>query len=144
MDPLSISASIIAVISLAATTGNCFVDLRSTCKTLPGRLHALSNEVSDLELVLCQVAAIVEKRAQDPILRDQQENIPHLLKQAGAKFEELTKIVRKLTEQSSASTKIPLFKLAAWRRDQPRLLALQEEIKTIKCSLNVVLGASNS
>ena len=143
MDPFSLGASVITVAALAAKTGCAFHDLRSACKTLPGRLHALSNEVTDLELVLRQVAATVEKRAQDPILRDQQENIPHLLKQARTKLEELANIVHKLKEVS-ANTKIPLFKVAAWRRDQPRLLALQEDIKTIKCSLNVVLGASNS
>ena len=66
MDPVSLTASIIAVAGLAAKTGRAFYDLRSACKSLPGRLHALSNEVVDLELVLHQVAALAEKRAQDP------------------------------------------------------------------------------
>ena len=143
MDPISLGASVITVAALAAKTGCAFHQLRSACKTLPGRLHALSNEVTDIELVLRQVAAIVEKRARDPILRDQRENIPLLLNQARTKLDELTKIVHKL-QDVSAHTRIPLFKLAAWRREQPRLLALQEDIKTIKCSLNVLLGASNS
>lgn len=67
MDPLSIGASVITVAALAAKTGSAFHHLRSACKTLPGRLHALSNEVTNIELVLRQVAAVVEKRAQDPI-----------------------------------------------------------------------------
>ena len=143
MDPLSLGASVITVAAFAAKTGSAFHHLRSACKTLPGRLHALSNEVTDIEVVLRQVAAVVEQRAQDPILHDQRENLPQLLNQARTKLDELAKIVHKLQEVSAVTT-IPLFKLAAWRRDQPRLLALQEEIKTIKCSLNVVLGASNS
>ena len=143
MDPVSLAASVIAIAGLAAKTGAAFHDLRSACKSLPGRLHALNNEVIDLEVVLRQVASVLAQRAQDPIIQDQEEAIPHLLKQTRTKLDELATIVRKLTELS-ANTKIPLFRVAAWRRDQPRLLALQEDIKTVKCSLNIVLGASNS
>jgi len=72
MNPLSITASVITVASLAASTGRAFSDLRALCKTLPGRLHALSNEVTDIELILYQVASVLEKRASDPVLQDQQ------------------------------------------------------------------------
>ncbi|KAL9043664.1 MAG: hypothetical protein Q9214_003154 [Letrouitia sp. 1 TL-2023] len=143
MDPLSLTASVIAVAGLAAKTGIAFNDLRTACKTLPGRLHALSNEVVDIELVLRQVAVVVDKREKDPLFKDQQANIPHLLKQARTKLDELRSIVDKLIEVS-ASIKIPLFRVAVWRKDKPKLLALQEDIKTVKCSLNVMLGASNS
>ncbi|KAL8921836.1 MAG: hypothetical protein Q9172_003827 [Xanthocarpia lactea] len=143
MDPLSLTAGIIAVAGLAAKTGIAFNELRTACKTLPGRLHALSNEVVDIELVLRQVALVVDKREKDPFFEQQQANIPHLLKQARTKLDELRTIVVKLTEVS-ANTKIALFRVTAWRRDQPKLLALQEDIKTVKCSLNIMLGASNS
>ncbi|KAL8715008.1 MAG: hypothetical protein Q9220_000965 [cf. Caloplaca sp. 1 TL-2023] len=143
MDPLSVTASVIAVAGLAAKTGLAFNDLRTACKTLPGRLHALSNEVVDIELVLRQVVQVIDKREKDPFFQGQQANIPHLLKQAYTKLDELNSIVNKLT-QVSAKTKVPLFRVAAWRRDQPKLLALQEDIKTVKCSLNIMLGASNS
>ena len=143
MDPLSVTAGIIAVAGLAAKTGLAFHNLRSACKSLPGRLHALSNEVVDIELVLRQVAPVVEKRSADPNFKGQQVNLRHLLRQAEVKLNELRNIVEKLTEVAT-NTKIPLFRVAAWRRDQPKLLALQEDIKTVKCSLNVMLGASNS
>jgi len=98
MNPLSITASVITVASLAASTGRAFSDLRALCKTLPGRLHALSNEVTDIELILYQVASVLEKRASDPVLQDQQADIPQLLKQAQAKLDQLRAIVRRLTE----------------------------------------------
>ena len=143
MEPLSLAASVIAVAGLAAKTGSAFHHLRQACKTLPGRLNALSNEVADIELVLRQVALVVEERVHDPIFRDQQTNIPHLLKQGRTKLDELAVIVQRLTE-ISADTRVPLFRVAAWRKDQPRLFVLQEDIKTVKCSLNIILGASNS
>lgn len=98
MDPLSFAASIIAVAGLAAKTAQIFDDLRVSCKPLPGRLHALSNEVSDLELVLRQVALVVEERTNDPILKDQQCHIPQLMKQATSKLEELRAIVQRLCD----------------------------------------------
>ncbi|KAL8951442.1 MAG: hypothetical protein Q9222_002582 [Ikaeria aurantiellina] len=93
--------------------------------------------------VLRQVAQVVDQREKDPFFQGQQANIPHLLKQARTKLDDLNSIVNKLTHLS-ANTKIPLFRVAAWRKHQPQLLALQEEIKTVKCSLNIMLGASNS
>ena len=143
MDPLSITASIIAVAGLAASTGRAFRDLRALCKTLPGRLHALSNEVADIELVLYQVASVHRERANDPILRQNRSGIPLLLQEAKDRLEDLRDVVRKLIELG-AQTKVPLFQAYAWRKEQTRLQALQEDIRTIKCNLNILLGASNS
>ena len=143
MDPLSITASIIGIVAAAASTARAFEELRLLCKTLPGRLHALSNEVSDLELVLRQVASVVEKRTGDPAIKEQEPHIRHLLDGAGSKLRELRTIVEALTNIAK-TTKIPVFQAYAWRKNQPRLQVLQEDIKTVKCSLNIMLGASNS
>lgn len=143
MDPLSFTASIIAIVAAAASTGRAFEELRQLCKTLPGRLHALSNEVSDIELVLHQVASVIEKRSGDPALEEQEQHIRHLLDQAGSKLHELRTIVKAFTHVAK-TTKIPFFQAYAWRKNQPRLQVLQEDIKTVKCSLNILLGASNS
>lgn len=143
MDPLSISASIIGIVAAAASTGRAFEELRRLCKTLPGRLHALSNEVSDIELVLHQVASVVKKRTGDPALKEHGEHVQHLLDQADTKLSELRTIVETFTHIAK-TTKTPVFQAYAWRKHQPRLQALQEDIKTVKCSLNIMLGASNS
>jgi len=143
MDPLSITAGIVGVGTVAASTARAFKELRELCKTLPGRLHALSNEVSDIELVLYQVASVVEKRTGDSALKEEEAHMQHLLDQAGSKLGELRTIVETLTAIVK-TTKIPIFRAHAWRKNQPRLQALQEDIKTVKCSLNIMLGASNS
>lgn len=143
MDPLSITASVIGIVAAAASTGRAFEELRRLCKTLPGRLHALSNEVSDIELVLHQVASVVEKRTGDLAVKEQEQYIRHLLDQAGSKLHELRTIVETFMNLAK-TTKIPFFQAYAWRKNQPRLQMLQEDIKTIKCSLNIILGAANS
>lgn len=143
MDPLSFAASIVAAAGLAAKTVQVFDDLRVSCKTLPGRLHALSIEVSDLELVLRQVAIVFEERTNDPILKDQQCHIPQLMKQVTSKLEELRAIVQRLCDVC-AENRFALLNVYAWRKDQRKLQMLQKNIKTVKCSLNIMLGASNS
>jgi hypothetical protein len=67
MDPLSIIASSIAVATLAASTCEAFSNLRALCKSFPGRLHALNNEVADIEIVLIQVAKVVEERISEVV-----------------------------------------------------------------------------
>ena len=142
MDPLSITASAITVATLAASTCRAFADLRSLCKSLPGRLHALNNEVADIEVVLIQVATVFNERAHS-IPANQQHAIPRLLEQAKAKLSELQSTVEHLTKLCD-SAKFAALQAHAWRKEQPKLRALQDDIKTVKCSLNIVLGASNS
>lgn len=69
--------------------------------------------------------------------------ILQLLVKAETKLKELKSIVDGLAASSNQNNVI-IFRAGLWRKEQPRLLALQEDIKAIKSSLNVVLGASNS
>ncbi|KAL9010795.1 MAG: hypothetical protein Q9173_004301 [Seirophora scorigena] len=143
MDPLSIAASVIAVAGLAASTSRAFQELRSLCKTLPGRLHALSNEVADFELVLHQVAIAFEERSTDPLFKDHASSIPKVLQGADCKLEELGAIVQKFSRSCRGSRAL-FIEALTWRKDLPKLQGLQEDIRTIKCNLNILLGASNS
>jgi TolA-binding protein len=142
MDPFSIVASAVTVATVAASTCRAFADLRALCKSLPGRLHALNNEVADIEVVLIQVATVFDERAYS-IPEKHQQAIPRLLDQANDKLNQLQSTIEQLTKLY-ASTKIVVLQAHTWRREQPKLRALQEDIKTIKCNLNILLGASNS
>ncbi|KAI0396230.1 ankyrin repeat-containing domain protein [Xylariaceae sp. FL0594] len=141
MDPLSISASIVAVGGLAKSVASAISNLRSLCKSLPGRLHAVHNEIADLELVLLEVASLTKTRTY--VLGSDDSAIPHLLRQARSKLSEILDIVRRLTVAYNSS-RSPLVGVSAWRREQKQLQILQEDIRTVKCSLNILLGASNS
>jgi len=145
MDPLSIISGVIAVATTAAEVSSTLSDLRRLCKQLPGRLHALNNEVSDIEVVLYQVAKVVEKRSCSliPTTKTDRDTIPQILKKAKTKLTELKEIIDRI---SSATTRgsVALFRAGLWRKEQPKLQALQEDIKAIKSNLNVILGASNS
>ena len=142
MDPLSITASAITIATLAAQTCSVFLELRSLCKSLPGRLHAANNEVADIELVLFQVASAFKERATS-IPEEHQQAIPTLLHQAEAKLGELKAAIEQLSNICKQSRIFPA-QAYAWRKERPKIKELQEDIHAIKCSLNVALGASNS
>lgn len=143
MDPLSIAASIVSIATLAGQTGAAFYRLRETCNALPGRLLALANEIADLEAVLREVAHVTRDRSRSRHILDQSSYISQLLTQATSRLTELKDFVENL-DKACAQAKIPLVKARAWQKAQSKLLRLQEDIKTIKSSLNVLLGASNS
>jgi hypothetical protein len=143
MDPLSIAAGVIAIANLAACTCSAISDLRALCKGLPGRLHAISNEVADLELVLTEVSMLLRERAGHLEPQRSVKAIPHLLSQAKSKLHELDAIVMRLAA-ASAESKLPLLGASVWRKEQGRLQTVQEDIRTVKSSLNILLGASNS
>lgn len=150
MDPLSVIASCIAIATLAAKTCEAFDRLRNNTKALPGRIHALNNEVADLELVLRGVATVFSERQQASLVSDKDEaNIPVLLAHVRGKLLELKEVVDRLTEPVVARP-APHSKLASFlnarefTKEQPGLALLQEDIRTVKCSLNILLGASNS
>ncbi|KAL8969910.1 MAG: hypothetical protein Q9197_004097 [Variospora fuerteventurae] len=143
MDPLSITASVIALAGLAASTSRAFHELRSLCKNLPGRLHALSNEITDFELVLQQVVAAFEERGSDHLFRDHIASIPTLVERADCKLGELRAIIQRFS-RSCRGNRTPLYGAYTWYKDHPKLRALQEDIRSIKCDLNILLGASNS
>lgn len=141
MDPLSIRAGVLAIATLAAQTCSAFSDLRSLCENLPGRLHAVNNEVADLNYVLFQVTLLINDRECLP--ESKLSAIPHLLKQADYKLLEIKDIVTQLNVACRTS-RISIFRAHAWRREQGRLQALQGDIRAIKANLNIILGVSNS
>jgi hypothetical protein len=118
MDPLSLTASVVAVATVAAQIAGALAELRRLCKQLPGRLHALSNEVSDIEVVLFQVAKVIEERSSSPIPTAETDHttIPQLLKKAEAKLNELKSIIHSLAV-SSKRNNVAIFRAGLWRKE---------------------------
>lgn len=104
--------------TLAAQTCSTLADLRSLCQILPGRLHALNNEVADLELVLFQLASLVKEREYLP--ESKETSIPHLLNRARIKLVDLEDIVSGLNI-TYRNAKIPLSGAKGWRKERTKL-----------------------
>ena len=142
MDPLSIAASAITVAALATSTCRTFSELRSLCRTLPGHLHALNSEVVDTEIVLAQLAAVFSKRTSLVKVEEQRVAL-ELLNQARDALSQLQDILKGFTGLCDHS-KFFLSQARAWRKEQPKLERLQDDIKRAKCTLADLLTASNS
>jgi hypothetical protein len=127
MDPLSDTASIITVAALAAKTCAAFKTLREISDVLPGRLHALNNEVVDFEAVCRQVACTLDERASANLAAQSDSSIRHLVLQAKQTLLELQRVLGTIINTSRRSR---LVAVNAWRKEQPRLEQLQGEIKT--------------
>ena len=140
MDPLSAAASVIGIATAAAQVSAAFAELRKDGAELPGRLYALSNEVADIEFVLHQVASVLRNR--NSLTDGDKNSIPVLLGQADVKLKDLKAILDRLAD--TCTRRQVLLRASVWRKWLPKLQALQVDIRAIKCSLNVLLGASNS
>lgn len=144
MDPLSITASAIAVVTLATKTCNAFVKLRRATHSVPGRVHAIGNEVSDTLAVVSDVVTLLEERNRLRLHLDPAHScLPDVLAQLKLRLGEVKLAVETL-EQKCVETRIALVRLREWSRAQDRLQGLQEAIKHQKGRLNVALGAVNS
>ncbi|KAK0701881.1 ankyrin repeat-containing protein-like protein [Lasiosphaeria miniovina] len=143
MDPLSIATGVVAVATVAAQVCNILAEIRRDWDSLPGRIHALNNEMQDFNAVLHQIAIVAEEKrlsAQDG------HAAPTLLAQLARGKTALLDLKTILERLLSAGLKkreaIP--RVMMWRTEQRRVLSLQEEIKQVKSSMNILLGASNS
>lgn len=143
---MSIISRSIAIATLATKTCEAFSTLRGIVKALPGKLHALNNEVADLELVLREVKTALKERQGLLVSQKDKANVPILLQDVNAKLLELKTIIERLTESARRSNKsfLCFFTAYEFHKQQPRLGLLQNDIKSVKCSLNILLGASNS
>ncbi|KAF2810800.1 ankyrin [Mytilinidion resinicola] len=142
VDPISVTASLITLAGLAAKTCSAFKALRDICNTLPGRLHALNNEVADFQVVCHQVLAVLDDRAAKAYVDTHIDSpIRHLILQAKDKLLELKRVVSSIVTSSRRSR---IVAVQAWKKHQTRLEKLQEDLKTVKCSLNLLLGAAHS
>jgi len=140
-DPLSFAASIIAVATIAGQITATLSKLRAVYE-LPGRLHAINNEVADLEVLLREVGSLSTER-QTRLAIGQQNALPDIVKRANIKLLELRDLVQRLIRSCVGSGKF-VTRAKAWWIEKPRLLTLQEELHTIKADLNIVLGAIHS
>ena len=139
-DPLSLVASVITVASAAASISKAISGLRILGE-LPARLHVLKNETADLEVVLRQMGAILEKRQMIPDA--EHASIHTLLRRANDKLSELSKLLNRIADQIVGSKAKMINRAAIWWKEKSQLQTLQEELRAVRVALNMMLGASH-
>jgi hypothetical protein len=145
MDPLSLTASIVAVTTVAVQVGKMLAKIHDDWDSLPGRIHALNNEVQDFNIVLHQVTIAVEERKLTRWDSHGESNLPTVLARGELVLLDVKAILDKIVlAGSGVKTRVAIQRLLIWRREQGNVACLQDAIKQVKSSLNIILGASNS
>lgn len=143
MDPLSLTASVAAVATIATQICTIIADIRHDCAALPGRIHALNNEVEDLRVVLFQVSSIIRERESHGVESPTETKIQGLLMQGRSRLLDLKEMLTRIRLSGSRKREL-VFRTLLWRKQQEAIGLVQHDIKSLKSSLNVLLGASNS
>lgn len=168
MDPLSLAASIIAVIQTATKTASALQDLKELWSMdLPGKLSSMNNQVADLKMVLGQMEAmtstVIAKGNQKDIETEeaqhvdnvdppflsplQVQNVQNILKYCDENLENLRAIIKKINTPNNTGIPHSRFRqlkaVHSWRQHLPELNDIHARITGFKASLNVIIGRTS-
>ena len=139
-DPLSIIASIIAVIGAAESVGrtlNRITDITNA----PDEVLALSNEISDFTVVLKHVETYVTAADGAVISLEKLEHLNVLAKRAQSKLAQLERIMHNhLPEPGGANRRSSLLRLQ-WALLKTKVDGLRVDLRDIKLSIVVQMIA---
>ncbi|KAG4431012.1 hypothetical protein IFR05_013502 [Cadophora sp. M221] len=147
MDPLSISASIVALIG-AATTVVRGLDRLQALRHAPAELKVLLNEVGDLQVVLTSVKESLEslRGLGTQIPQDALRNLPDMIDRATKTIEDLHNFVSGDLLKGDLNPASGVLKVSrrTWLGKDKKLAAFRGSIKECKDNLNIVLHSSTS
>ena len=139
MDPLSLTASIIAVVGVSGKAAEAIHKI-AVLRGVPDIVLALNNEITDLHLV---VSAI-----QDVLQRQHNANLPpslsrsryiasvtSSLQQAIEKVNELEALYNRLKPFISSASSSIKFNKITWLREQPKIRQTLDNLKAVRLKM---------
>ena len=147
MDPLSLTASIIAVLGVGGQAVKGIAKLASIRGT-PELVLALNNEISDLHVVILAIQDVFRQRtASGPGQRAGDINIDtsitNSLRQANDLITNLEIFYNHLKVSSPGPTGTVTYERTVWLREQRRIKRMKEDLKSVRIKLTTSLGALN-
>lgn len=140
-DPLSVVASVIALATAAAQISKAISRLRHFGE-VPGRVYALKNEISDLEGVLRQVGEALEQKSLTP--DNEQGSLEQILARTKDHLAGLAKALERVANACAGGKVKIISKSAIWWKEKTLFEGFQEDIRSVKATLNLMLCAANS
>ncbi len=140
-DPLSVAASVITLATAAAQISKAISRLRHFGE-VPGRVYALKNEVSDLEVVLRQVGYALEEKS----LASGNEggSVERILARTKSHLADLAKALERVANACAGGKVKIISKTAIWWKEKTLFQGFHEDIRSVKATLNLMLGTANS
>jgi hypothetical protein len=141
-DPLSLTASVIAIATAAAHISRAISRMRGL-KQMPAGVYALKNEVADLEVVLRQVGHALKQRTLVPDI--DLEDLKKILTRTNDHLAELAKALERIAAACDGGEGIKAIgRFAVWWKEKGHFKTLKDEIRGARETLTMMLGASNS
>ena len=143
-DPLSITASIIAVVGAAEGVTKTLAKIKSI-RNAPDELLALINEVSDLRIILSDMQNYLTQNTQRPqISQEELQNISTLINRAKKKLLELDQLIQyRLVKPESNSHQIKVFR-REWLRAKNTIEKFRQSLRDIKLNIMAQMMVINS
>lgn len=147
MDPLSVTASAIAVIGAVGQAAKCVQRLRAI-RQAPAELKSLLGEVIDLRALLEQIQT--DQQARTPLddsaaTGEAPTGLALHVERTSVKLQELDSLIE---HHASPSTRTNRFIVdhgrLGWARGRQKASTLCEELKVIRLNLAASLGANTS
>ena len=141
MDPLSLTASIIAIIGVGGSLAKTIRKLASA-QQAPRLAMALSNELSDLCLIVTVVQKVLE--TQQPIEDSFNASIASSLTEAHEKAMELRTVHDDLVSTTSKTKGLRPFSKIRGVWDPKKIRKIQQDLRSVRLKLVGSLGVLNS
>ena len=135
MDPLSVTASVLAVTGVAVQVAKKLRKLRGFCNP-SGEIHAVENEIADLQAVFKNIERIIaERKDQSNQAQEQLLDLVNSLKRAKEVLLELDSILNYRLIGSYTVCGEPKFARVAWIRERSKVKTLQEDLRGVRLQL---------
>ncbi|KAM0234978.1 hypothetical protein ACHAP5_009882 [Fusarium lateritium] len=148
MDPLSITASILAVISAAGKASEGALFVIRAWKSAPDEMFAIVNETSDIQLVLQSATEalrelpLINSNA-TPFGENHAPRLSHLVTRARDVLQELTALfeTRLLRIPSEDEANMIKFIRRRWLVERQNVQRLQTEIRSLRTNISALVSA---
>ena len=148
MDPLSLTASIIAIVGAGGQAAGAVRKLAGL-KGAPDLILALNNELNDLHLVVSAIQDIYHKQrisssSSTVATGNVDLSVTHTLQSARQTASELEALYHRLEMLPSSSSGSVKFNKIAWLKEQKHVRQIQQDLRDARIRLAGAIGILNS
>ena len=147
MDPLSLTASIIATLGIGGKAAGA-INKIAVLKSAPDVVLALNNEITDLRFVVSAIQDTLRRQRDARLLSPgngigYDASVTNSLQQAMDKVTELESLYNYLQKFVSSPSSFIKFNRIAWLRKQPKIHRMLDDLKSVRLQLVGILVILN-